>query len=271
MHIKFICFFITALAATNLSFAASFDCGMASTKVETMICANIEISNLDSDLSESYKKAIELDGNIKGSQRAWIKERNQCSDESCVIASYRERINELKEIILSINQENISAKYSSFEISTEPVSAAPEIAANPPNHIEIKAPNPVSSNIQTLPTTSQNPEKSALYAFYLKNQIYILIVGAIILFTLYKGWNSKCPECEAWFRREETDRDLIDQSRGHKTVNRTDHHKAKNGSTIKTVQRQEQINIIIRKYLVSYKCEKCNYAWQVVMSEESES
>jgi len=96
--------------------AASFDCAKASTKVEKMICADPELSQLDEKLSLLYqgarKKFIDLDS-IKQDQRAWLKRRNDCvgyrPNESmvdvdlkrktfpviCIKTAYRERIGQL--------------------------------------------------------------------------------------------------------------------------------------------------------------------------------
>lgn len=78
--------------------AASFDCAKASTKVESIICNIPDISALDEDLAKSYKAAL-LDqskaGEIKQTQKQWLKERNACVDAGCVREMYRIRTGQL--------------------------------------------------------------------------------------------------------------------------------------------------------------------------------
>jgi|GEM_PF-2521525 len=74
--------------------AASFDCAKASTKVEKLICANAELSKLDEALAVEYADALKLPdtANLKTEQKSWLKGRNQCTDDTCIQAAYRQRI-----------------------------------------------------------------------------------------------------------------------------------------------------------------------------------
>lgn len=73
--------------------AASFNCQRASTNIEKMICGNPEINEADERLAAVYKEAsTSTDGEaVKSEQRAWLKSRNACSDETCLLALYRDR------------------------------------------------------------------------------------------------------------------------------------------------------------------------------------
>jgi uncharacterized protein len=86
--------FILALTTLSL-FGTSFDCTKATTKVEKMICADEELSKLDEKLSEVYTSFYLLTKEIKTDQRAWMKQRNQCQDNTCVQTLYKQRIEEL--------------------------------------------------------------------------------------------------------------------------------------------------------------------------------
>jgi len=93
IRIGIFCFLAFMLAQPSC--AASFDCAKASTNVEKLICANPELSKLDEDLNKVYSLAIEGSSDpsmLKQEQRDWLKKRNKCNAEECLIASYSERI-----------------------------------------------------------------------------------------------------------------------------------------------------------------------------------
>ncbi|MBU6954509.1 lysozyme inhibitor LprI family protein [Hahella sp. HN01] len=75
--------------------AASFDCAQASSSVETLICEDENLSNLDEQLAAAYKQAREsqFGKEIKFSQTLWLKEaRNLCVDADCLRNAYERRI-----------------------------------------------------------------------------------------------------------------------------------------------------------------------------------
>ncbi|MGB5833408.1 MAG: DUF4163 domain-containing protein [Thiohalocapsa sp.] len=80
--------------------AASFDCSRASTAIETMICTDAELSALDTELGRIYAQSLEGAypagaNDLRTEQRAWLRQRNDCNDGTCVAAAYRERIEAL--------------------------------------------------------------------------------------------------------------------------------------------------------------------------------
>ncbi|WP_266171087.1 lysozyme inhibitor LprI family protein [Dyella subtropica] len=83
------------------TFAASFDCGKAESTVEKLICGNANVSRLDTQLQDTYQKALSaIDPSSKakliGEQRHWIKyTRNLCQDEACLKDAYAARIDVL--------------------------------------------------------------------------------------------------------------------------------------------------------------------------------
>jgi len=81
------------------SHAVSFDCSKATTLVESLICSDDRLSQLDDLLNESYKKTISNNSQkakLKSEQLSWMKNiRNKCKSYECLAASYEERINAL--------------------------------------------------------------------------------------------------------------------------------------------------------------------------------
>lgn len=78
--------------------AASFDCAKASSLVEKAICGESRLSELDEQLAYSYKgtaAAVTDINRLKAGQLAWLKSRNQCRDNSCLVNAYQRRIGEL--------------------------------------------------------------------------------------------------------------------------------------------------------------------------------
>jgi uncharacterized protein len=75
--------------------AAGFNCAKAATQVEKAICADAELSALDSQMSDVYKSALadpKTKDAIKNAQRAWIKRRDACVDNACLKLVYTERM-----------------------------------------------------------------------------------------------------------------------------------------------------------------------------------
>ncbi len=78
--------------------AASFDCAKARTPTEKTICGDAELSRLDQDLGQAYRKALQRgDTNgVRESQRRWLKsELGACKDAACMKKAYRGRLGEL--------------------------------------------------------------------------------------------------------------------------------------------------------------------------------
>jgi len=77
--------------------AASFDCAKAASRVEKLICADNDLSNLDDKLEAEYRAARRtgLSDSRVTAQRAWITQRNSCEDKECVRQLYESRVAEL--------------------------------------------------------------------------------------------------------------------------------------------------------------------------------
>jgi uncharacterized protein len=79
--------------------ATSFDCKLAQSKVETMICADSGVSKLDEQLSAVYaqfRKTSSDETVEKVMQLAWLKTRNTCEDQACLRRAFEARIAELR-------------------------------------------------------------------------------------------------------------------------------------------------------------------------------
>lgn len=112
--------------------AASFDCAKASTKVEHLICSDVELSKLDDELDNAYRKSLQVThhpSDLKQKQRDWLAERNGCADSDCVESSYRSQLGELtgkpkagKLLTLLSKNENLCGAYKKYiehEVATK--------------------------------------------------------------------------------------------------------------------------------------------------------
>jgi uncharacterized protein YecT (DUF1311 family) len=78
--------------------AASFDCNRAATGVETAICEDRGLSNLDEQMAQNYRALLNrtsgaTESRIRSEQKNWLRQRNACGgDERCLDREYRGRI-----------------------------------------------------------------------------------------------------------------------------------------------------------------------------------
>jgi len=93
--------FLIILLFLGHLYSASFNCDKAATNIEKSICNSKDLNRLDMKLSIKYnfiKKRISDDKKnifIKG-QRDWIKERNRCNNEDCLVSIYKDRISKFE-------------------------------------------------------------------------------------------------------------------------------------------------------------------------------
>jgi uncharacterized protein len=100
LSLAWIIFFLTLISGGNVN-AASFNCEMAVSQIEQLICRDPELNSLDSQLRGAYAGALDRSNHpdqITRDQRSWIKERNSCTDEKCLIAVYQQRTASLSKI-----------------------------------------------------------------------------------------------------------------------------------------------------------------------------
>jgi hypothetical protein len=96
---KRISWIILLFASFTCVHAASFDCQMANTNIEKLICSNAVLSKLDEDLDKVFKQTFEIEvlkQEVVVSQKQWLKNvRNVCKDMACIQWAYKGRIREL--------------------------------------------------------------------------------------------------------------------------------------------------------------------------------
>ena len=101
--------FALALSAN----AQSFDCSKAKLPIEKNICDNAVLRVYDSKVAEDYRAFLinhPLNEEIKTSQRAWLKQRNECNNVQCAIDIYLKRIFEIDaaETALHSNSDSLN-------------------------------------------------------------------------------------------------------------------------------------------------------------------
>ncbi|MBU2870402.1 lysozyme inhibitor LprI family protein [Colwellia sp. E2M01] len=72
--------------------AASFDCKKAGNYAERVICTSEKLSSLDDELSVLYKKLNNSEGDWRESQLTWLKDRNSCKTQECLLTTYQTRV-----------------------------------------------------------------------------------------------------------------------------------------------------------------------------------
>lgn len=102
--------------------AASFDCHKAATHMEQTICANKELSDLDTELASLYRrrlaelKSISKAEELRAAQRNWLKGvRLNCHTLNCFVTSYRVRLQELSQFENSALEEGRHSSTSEAE------------------------------------------------------------------------------------------------------------------------------------------------------------
>jgi len=129
LRLSALCLWCCGLPAVAQGESPTFDCGKASTEVETLICEDAALGALDQRLAETYRAAQakasdELVRTLRVEQRGWISGRNDCwkaseqtfitatwtvaSVRDCVDAQYRLRISELQALWQLLPPKTIS-------------------------------------------------------------------------------------------------------------------------------------------------------------------
>jgi uncharacterized protein len=134
--------------------AASFDCSLASSKIEQQICNNAEINELDATLGRTYKK-VSKDNDVRQSQRDWLRNvRNVATNDAIMIAVYKQRISELE---MKISESELKHENKP---SLEPDATVKAAVASP-----IVEPEKVKNN------------KEAVHNIYAKNSLFLASIS----------------------------------------------------------------------------------------------
>jgi uncharacterized protein len=128
-------FCLLLLAAGSVAHAASFDCSKAATSIEKMICSDENISDLDSQLMQSYKNMLSTAANaeaLKLEQRAWLANvRNKCKDAACLKVAYAVRIAQLDVAAKPLSVQATQSVSVASVIDQPKANDAPAVAATP--------------------------------------------------------------------------------------------------------------------------------------------
>lgn len=126
-------------------FSAGFECAKASTNIEKIICSSETLNKLDETNTELFKqlKSEHPDSTfIINDQKSWIKlSRNACTEERCLIDSYKSRNNVFKNLLKAKSNTNSS------ELTSAQTTAKPEVPSEAfvqnnntePNKVESQA------------------------------------------------------------------------------------------------------------------------------------
>lgn len=101
--------FIVLLFSSHI-YAASYDCNLPGLiKVEMDVCSDSRLTRLDdvlADLYSTYAQQPDMPDfsftslqNLKDEQLIWLRERNKCKDDACILNAYIKRINKLSTLI----------------------------------------------------------------------------------------------------------------------------------------------------------------------------
>jgi uncharacterized protein len=132
--------------------APSFDCALARSPSEHLICADPELAAVDVDLAALYKKAKGLAQDkaafTRTNQSEWQRRESSCLDRSCLIEWYAQRRSQLSQVIATAGSAMSNAPTSSS-------STAPEAPASPALHadmLQLGAGEPFRDEVRYLAT-----------------------------------------------------------------------------------------------------------------------
>jgi type II secretion system protein G len=83
------------LVVTSPLDGAAFDCSKARSSTERRICADPSLVKMDDEMAALYRNVIETTKDVPGwkaDQRAWLVDRNRCSDNGCLRRIYQGRL-----------------------------------------------------------------------------------------------------------------------------------------------------------------------------------
>lgn len=90
---------LLALLLPTVANAASFNCKLARSKAELLVCSDKELSALDDELAQLFSRALKASPNKRefraASEAEWKRRETTCIDRNCVHAWYLERQSQL--------------------------------------------------------------------------------------------------------------------------------------------------------------------------------
>ena len=116
---------LTLFLATSVN-AASFDCRLARSKAEVLVCSDPELSALDDRLSQLFKRALSASSNKRefraASDREWTRRETSCFDRTCVFDWYLQRQAQLESVLQA------RASDSKQDVAKKPAQQGPTVA-----------------------------------------------------------------------------------------------------------------------------------------------
>jgi uncharacterized protein len=239
----------------SLSFAASINCDIELNPVESVICADPMLLELDRSLAQAYNEAESIDPGIVYSQHGWLLERDECATKECIADKYKARIGQLLVVVDDAEKQEVSS-----EVVTNEMSKDMQILKNS-----------AESKQEVMTTHSQNLDNQQPSPNYYNDVVLLSIM--ILCVVGYFAFATKCPDCGKPFAAKNMSKELINEGMGRKTVDRVDKHKGYvNGlqTVIKEVHRKEQVDTHVKIYKITHKCRYCNFEWTSIKKEEKE-
>lgn len=99
---------------SSVSHSASFNCDKATSKMESLICADVDLSNQDSTLGQLYHQ-LNASNKLRSTQRQWLRDRQKCTDTQCLRSHYQRRISELEQQVLALQYVGQKQKITSIK------------------------------------------------------------------------------------------------------------------------------------------------------------
>lgn len=105
---------VATMALASNAWAAGFDCKKASSPVEKLICSDSQLSAMDEELSQAYKRMLATAADavsIKNDQKVWLASRNRCQDAACIKQAYADRLTALNGTSQPVAANNVTGTY----------------------------------------------------------------------------------------------------------------------------------------------------------------
>ncbi|EAY9746564.1 hypothetical protein DLF27_05290 [Salmonella enterica subsp. enterica serovar Cubana] len=170
--------FLSLMACSTASYAASFDCSKANASYEKIICSDNVLNRMDEALSNNYlavmnsNRSQKVKDLLKKDQIAWLNKRNACSEYSCIRSLYEWRVDEICERYGSSSEKLscISTQDISRQINKERETSRQEVNSNrrPKNEVIQELENKYSSEISRL-GFSKTQLASPIYVYFASN------------------------------------------------------------------------------------------------------
>lgn len=146
------------VSVTLSAAAASFDCAKAASRAENAVCASARLSELDDELTEQYRHAVNRTPDaggarteIRDAQRAWLRgTRDACSDDVCLESVYSQGVGALKAARALYDE---AVKNAEQEDENPPPDATADTSA--------PAPTPASGPVEASPPVGTTSEASS--------------------------------------------------------------------------------------------------------------